>query len=87
MSNFEKLCKDYKENKILISQLEEENEKIKNEILFLMGENDTIISGPYKVTNRLICQNKFNQKEFKEAFPDLFQRYYKPASYLRFTIA
>lgn len=51
-SKFEKLCNEYRENKRCIEELEAMNDGIKNDIIALMGDNDTMVEGAAKVTNK-----------------------------------
>ena len=85
-SKLEKLCNEYRENKRCIEELETMNDSIKNDIIALMGNNDTMIEGAVKVTNRTINSTRFNSKEFYKAYPDLFKEYSAPVSYKRFTV-
>jgi predicted phage-related endonuclease len=85
-SKFEKLCNEYRENKRCIEELEAMNDGIKNDIIALMGGNDTMIEGAAKVTNKTVNSTRFNSKEFGKAYPELFRKYSAPVSYKRFTV-
>ena len=85
-SKFERLCNEYRENKRMIEELEAMNDIIKNDIIALMGNNDTMIEGAAKVTNKTVNSTRFNSKEFGKAYPDLFREYSAPVSYKRFTV-
>ena len=80
-SKFEKLC-----NKRMIEELTAMNDGLKNDIIALMGDSDTMVEGAAKVTNKTINSTRFNSKEFKKAHPDLFKEYSAMISYKRFTV-
>ena len=85
-SKFEKLCNEYRENKRCIEELEAMNDIIKNDIITLMGNNDTMIEGAAKVTNKTVNSTRFNSREFRKMYPDLFKEYSSPVTYKRFTV-
>lgn len=85
-SKFEKLCNEYRENKRCIEELEAMNDEIKNKIIVLMGDNDTMIEGAAKVTNKTVNSTRFNSKEFNKKYPDLFAEYSAPVTYKRFMV-
>ena len=86
MSQFEKLCNDYRENKRLIEELEAMNDTIKSEIVALMGDNDTMTEGAAKATFKTVSSSRFDSVGFKKVYPDLFTQYSKETSYKRFTV-
>lgn len=86
MSNFEKLCTEYRENKRLIEELEAINEGIKATIIEIMGDRETVIEGATKATNKTVTSSRFNSTVFKKEYPDLFTEYSTPTTYKRFTV-
>lgn len=86
MSAFEKLCNEYRENKRLIEELKAMNESIKNDILDIMGNDQTHVEGAAKVTNKTVVSSRFDTTEFKKAYPDLFNEYSWEISYKRFSV-
>ena len=87
MSQFEKLCNEYRENKRLIEELEAMNDSIKTDILVIMGDRETVIEGAAKATNKTVSSSRFDSSSFKKVHPDLFTEYSTPTTYKRFTVA
>lgn len=86
MSQFEKLCNDYRENKRLIEELEAMNDSIKGDILAIMGDRETVTEGAAKATNKTVSSSRFDSSSFKKVHPDLFTEYSTPTTYRRFTV-
>lgn len=86
MSQFEKLCNDYRENKRLIEELEAMNDSIKSDILAIMGDRETVTEGAAKATNKTVSSSRFDSSSFKKVHPDLFTEYSTPTTYKRFTV-
>lgn len=87
MSQFEKLCNDYRENKRLIEELEAMNDSIKSDILAIMGDRETVTEGAAKATNKTVSSSRFDSSSFKKVHPDLFTEYSTPTTYKCFTVA
>lgn len=86
MDKLENLVKQYKENQNMIDFLKHDNEALKNEIIGLMNNNDTIYIGVYKVTNKLVNSSRFNSKAFKIDHNDLYNEYVVNSKVNRFII-
>ena len=86
MGTFEKLCNEYRENKRLIEELEAMNENIKNDILAIMGDRETVTEGASKATYKAVTSSRFNSSGFRKVYPDLFAEYSTPTMYRRFTV-
>ena len=86
MSQFEKLCNDYRENKRLIEELEAMNDSIKADILAIMGDRETVTEGATKATYKLVTSSRFDSSGFKKEYPELFTEYSTPTTYKRFTV-
>lgn len=85
-SKLNMLCKEYRENKRMLEELEAMNDQIKLEIINLMGDNDTIIDGADKVTYKAIQSSRFDSNSFKKSYPDLYNAYCIQSEYKRFSI-
>lgn len=86
MKRFESLCNEYRENKRLIEELTAMNESIKNDILDIMGNDQTHVEGAAKATNKTVVSSRFDTTEFKKAYPELFTEYSRETSYKRFCV-
>lgn len=86
MKEFESLCNEYRENKRLIEELEAMNEKVKNEILAIMGNDEMHVEGAAKATNKTVVSSRFDSSGFKKVYPDLFTEYSRKTSYKRFCV-
>ena len=85
-SKLNQLCKEYRENKRMLEELEAMNDNIKLEIISLMGDNDTIIDGADKVTYKAIQSSRFDSNSFKKVYPNLYNQYSVVSEYKRFSI-
>lgn len=85
-SKLNQLCKEYRENKRMLEELEAMNDRIKLEIINLMGDNDTIIDGSDKVTYKVVQSSRFDSNSFKKSYPDLYNEYCITSEYKRFSI-
>lgn len=86
MDNLENLVKQYKENQNMIDFLKHDNETLKNKIINLMDDNDTIYIGIYKVSNKLVNSSRFNSKAFKIDHNDLYNAYVVSSKVNRFIV-
>lgn len=86
MSQFEKLCNEYRENKRLIEELTAMNDCLKTDILAIMGSDETHIEGACKATNKTVISSRFDSSGFKKEYPELFTEYSRETSYKRFTV-
>lgn len=86
MKRFESLCNEYRENKRLIEELTAMNERIKNDILDIMGNDEMHVEGAAKVTNKTVVSSRFDSTGFKKVYPDLFSEYSRETSYKRFCV-
>ena len=72
MTNFEKMCKEYRENKRMIEELTKMNDALKADILQYIGDNDVYIEGDNKVTNTVVITERLDTKELKNRYPNIF---------------
>lgn len=86
ISEFNKLCKEYRENKRLIEELEALQDGIKSEILDIMDGRDVLIDGADKVTYKVVQSCRFDSSKFKKSYPDLYNEYCIQSEYKRFSI-
>lgn len=86
ISEFNKLCKEYRENKRLIEELEALQDGIKSEILDIMDGRDVLIDGADKVTYKEIESRRLDSSKLKKGEPGLYEKYSTVASYKRFSV-
>lgn len=86
ISKFNKLCKEYRENKRLIEELEALQDGIKSDILDIMGDRDTVIDGADKVTYKAIESRRLDSSRLKKEDPGLYEKYSTVQSYKRFSV-
>jgi len=87
MGRFEQLCNEYRENKRLMEELGADCDRLKEEILALMGDKDTYSEGNSKVTYRLISSTRFDSVAFKKEHEELYKKYSKTSEIYRFVVA
>lgn len=85
-SKLNQLCKEYRENKRMLEELEALQDNIKLEIISLMGDNEIVIDGADKVTYKAVQSSRFDSNSFKKSYPDLYNKYSVVSEYKRFSI-
>lgn len=75
MSEFEKRCNEFRENKRLMEELKAENDRIQQRILELMAGREEMISGAAKATYKTVTTRRFDSVSFKEQYPDVYEQY------------
>lgn len=86
MTKFESLCTEYRENKRMIEELTAMNEELKNNIVDIMGDNDTKIEGSTKAIYKTVESQRLDSATLKKEQSELYQKYLKKTSYKRFTV-
>ena len=86
ISKFNALCKEYRENKRLIEELEALQDGIKSEILDIMGDRDILIDGADKVTYKEIESRRLDSNRLKKEEPATYDKYSTVTSYKRFSV-
>lgn len=86
ISKFNKLCKEYRENKRLIEELEAMQDAIKSDILDIMGGRDVLIDGADKVTYKDIESRRLDSNRLKKEEPATYEKYSTIQSYKRFSL-
>lgn len=86
ISKFNALCKEYRENKRLIEELEALQDGIKSEILDIMGGRDVLIDGADKVTYKAVESRRLDSSKLKKEEPGLYEKYSIVQSYKRFSV-
>lgn len=87
MGRFEQLCNEYRENKRLMEQLGQDCDRLKDEILALMGGQEVYSEGASKVTYKLVKSSRFDSGSFKADHAELYSKYTKESTCYRFTVA
>nr|DAR87859.1 MAG TPA: hypothetical protein [Caudoviricetes sp.] len=86
ISKFNTLCKEYRENKRLIEELEALQDVIKSDILDIMGDRDVFIDGADKVTYKEIESRRLDSNRLKKEEPATYEKYSTVQSYKRFSV-
>ena len=87
MTNFEKLCRDYRAYKRAEEESKKECERLKAEILAIMGEEEEHTEGFSKATYKCSLQSRFSQKDFEKDYPVLFKEYKKEVPVYKFLVS
>lgn len=87
MGKFEKLCNEYRENKRLMEELGADCDRLKEEILTLMGGQEVYSEGASKVIYKLIASTRFDSAAFKKEHEELYKKYSKTSESYRFVVA
>lgn len=86
MTKFEELCTEYRENKRMIEELQAMNEDLKNNIVEIMGDEETKIEGSTKASYKTVESQRLDSATLKKEQFELYQKYLKNTSYKRFTV-
>ena len=86
ISKFNELCREYRENKRLIEELEAMQDAIKSDILNIMDGRDILIDGADKVTYKAVESRRLDSARLKKEDPGLYDKYSTVQSYKRFSI-
>ena len=86
MTRFEKLCQDYRAFKRTEEEAKKECDKLKAEILAIMGDKEEYTEGFNKATYKFCPQRRFNQDAFKKDYPALYEDYKKESPVYRFSV-
>lgn len=87
MTNFEKLCRDYRAFKRTEEEAKKECERLKAEILAIMGGEDEHTEGFAKVSYKCSLQCRFSQKDFERDYPALYEEYKRESPVYRFLVS
>ena len=85
ISKFNELCKEYRENKRLIEELEAMQDAIKSNILDIMGDRDVVVDGADKVTYKAV-ESRLDSSRLKKEDPATYDKYSTVSSYKRFSV-
>lgn len=86
ISKFNELCKEYRENKRLIEELEAMQDAIKSNILDIMGDRDVVVDGADKVTYKAVESRRLDSSRLKKEDPATYDKYSTVSSYKRFSV-
>lgn len=75
MDKLEALVKQYKENKVMIDMLDNENKSIKKQIIAAMDGQSVVYVGSYKVTYKESIQKRFSTTLLKKGDIDVYNKY------------
>lgn len=78
---------ELKELKAMAEELTAEISAIEDELKALMGEQEEIRAGAFKVTYKWVKSARLDSKSLKAELPEIAQRYTVPTEYRRFAIA
>lgn len=69
-----------------IDKLEREAEEIKDEVKAIMGDEEELLTEDYVVSWKSVEQSRFNQSLFKNAYPDLYEKFKVTSASRRFSL-
>ena len=85
--NMENKVKELLELKRMKEELEAEIATMEDEIKSVMGEEETLLAGAFKVTWTPYTSSRFDSARFKKDHADLAAQYTKTSTVKRFSIA
>lgn len=75
MDKLEALCKQYKENKVMIDMLESENKDLKKKIIAALNGQDVAYIGCYKVMYKKSVSMRFSPTLLKKCDIETYNKY------------
>lgn len=87
MTNFEKLCQDYRTFKRTEEEAKKECERLKEEILAIMDGKEEHTEGFSKASYKCSLQSRFSQKDFERDYPALYEKYKRESPVYRFLVS
>ena len=78
--------KELRELQQLIDEATAEAETIKDTIKGIMGEDEELSAGDYRVSWKHVTSNRFDSSAFKAKYADLYRQYTKQTTTRRFTV-
>lgn len=85
--NMEAKVKELMELKRMKEELEAEIEATEQAIKDVMGEEETLIAGSYKVTWKQVVSSRLDGTALKKAMPDIAAQFMKESKVRRFVVA
>lgn len=85
--NMEAKVKELMELKRMKEELEAEIEATEQAIKDVMGEEETLIAGSYKVTWKQVVSSRVDTTAFKKAMPDIAAQFMRESKVRRFVVA
>ena len=74
------------ELKRMRDELDAEIQAAKDEIKQAMGDDDTLLAGPFKVTWKAVTSSRLDSTALKKALPEIAARFMKQTTTRRFSI-
>ena len=84
--NMEAKVKELMELKRMKEELDAEITAMEDEIKSVMGEEETLLAGAFKVTWKMITSSRFDSTRFKKEHADLAAAYTKTTTARRFCV-
>lgn len=84
--NLEPKIKELLELKRMREELEAEIDAAEDEIKQGMGDDDTLLAGPFKVTWKTVTSSRLDSAALKKALPEIAARFMKQTTTRRFSI-
>ena len=74
------------ELKRMRDELDAEIQAAEDEIKAAMGDDDTLLAGPFKVTCKTVTSSRLDSSALKKALPEIAARFMKQTTTRRFSI-
>lgn len=85
--SLEEKIKELKEYKRMKEDLDAMIESLQDEIKAVMGDEDTLVAGPYKVIWKVVTQNRLDSTALKKAMPEIAAQFTKTIETRPFKVA
>ena len=85
--NMEAKVKELLELKRMKEELEAEISGMEDEIKAVMGEEETLLAGAFKVTWKTVTSTRIDTTALRKDLPEIWQEYGKTSTTRRFSVA
>lgn len=87
MKNIETMISELQEYKRMKDDLDAMIESLQDEIKAQMGDKDTLVAGPFKVTWKVVTQSRLDGTALKKAMPEIAAQFTKTIQTRPFKVA
>ena len=84
--NLEPKIKELMELRRMKEELDAEIASIEDELKQAMGNEETLIAGPFKIDWKTVVSSRIDTVAFKKALPDIAERFMKQTTTRRFCV-
>lgn len=86
IKELEAKARELKELQLMAEELSAEMDAIKDSIRIALGDQEEVIAGAFKITNKPVTSNRMDTTAIRKELPEIAQRYSKQSTVKRLVI-